>query len=110
MNLFDPRVCSQKLLEIADVQKHDVSQIFTGEIALQIPFDFFLLANDFHLVDDEFIPGYDKKIKPGESVKKSDQQNEGKQNVSTFQLYFPVDFFCLDLSPFSPVRSLSRKG
>jgi hypothetical protein len=43
-----------------------------------IPLDFLLLANDIHFVNVELFPCNQKKIEPGESVKKSDKKQKCK--------------------------------
>ena len=56
MNILDPRLAGQMILQFPDIQKQDVSQVSSFEIALEISLDFISLARDHHLVDGEFFP------------------------------------------------------
>ena len=106
MNVFDPLMDGKTLPEISDIQQQNISQVLSCKIVLDIPPDFFFLADDFHLADVELFPCDQKKIEPGKSVKKSHKKKKGNQNMPDLQFDLPVDFFCLDLPAFSPVRSL----
>lgn len=101
MDTFDPSMRSQLFLELPDVQKEDISQVFAVKIMSDIPLNFVLGTNDFNFFDVESFPRYQEEVESAESVEKSDEKDKNVGNVFDLKLPFALNFFGLYLSTFS---------